>query len=178
MIDLYLRLWLYWLFWLFLYSLVAAVLVDMVLVGSIYLIKGAPSLDEQVRRALGSMVLTIFGPLWSMVLIGTQLIVLRRMMQRCFGGKRMILLTCKGDERIWPVGLGDVLSVWRRWVVLIAWMVMIETVLVIGGRSLLGMSVIGGGLDIPTVGIMIVLAVSLSLPLMMIRCRRIRVSKC
>lgn len=173
-----LRLWLYWLWWMLLYSVAAAAVADGAAVGVIYLLKGAPQLDTSVYGALEAIARVAFVPLWCAALLWAHLMVTRRLFSCCLGGKRLILLTCKGDERIYPVGLGDVLPIWRRFLMLIVWTVALEAVLVVGIAALFGGFSITTHLSAPMLGVMSAFGALAALLVMLRRCKRIRITQC
>ncbi|MBN2896974.1 MAG: hypothetical protein JXK05_13905 [Campylobacterales bacterium] len=173
-----LRLWLYWLWWVLLYSVAVAAATAAVLVGVIYVLKGAPALDADVYGALEAIARVVFVPLWCAALLWAHLMVTRRLFACCLGGRRLILLTCKGDERIYPVGLGDVLPVWRRFLMLIVWIVAVEVLLLVGVTSLWGGMSATALLRPSVLGAMSALGAFAALLVLLGRCKCILVTQC
>ncbi len=179
MIRFYLRLWLFWFFQVSALSLGAAALADAVVTAALYVYRGAPPLNASVAEALWEIAGFWFGILWSLTLLWALFISVRRIMERCYAHRKFILLTCKGDERITPVGHGDIVTLWRRWMMLLIWLVAAQMILMTGIRMVFGFeTALDTWFDSYWLYGALMIAGGISLPLLGTRCKRIRVSQC
>jgi len=175
----YLRLWLFWFFQVSILSLGTAAFGDAAVTAGLYLYRGAPALDASVLEALWEIAGFWFGIIWSVTLLWALFVSLHRILERCYAHRKFILLTCKGDERITPVGYGDIVTLWRRWMMLLIWLVAAQLILMVGIRVVLGFEkALQEWFDIYWLYGALMIAGALSFPLLATRCKRIRVSQC
>lgn len=174
-------LWLDWAIFITISSLLFATVIDSILTLSIYILKDMPILDTQSLNALGTIWKFWFAILWSATLLLSIFLSMKRFFNKCYDGYKLQLLTCavRDEEVIDIVLLGDIVKVWRKWLMVLIWGVAVEILFVSIGRYFLGF-----GLDFWVwfnmlwLYLFILLAALSSLPLMAARCKRIRLARC
>lgn len=119
----YFYLWLRWAIRITLSSIGMALISALVITLFIYLKQGQPTLNDDVYLALFDIVKFWFPLTWSISL----LIVLFRSLKHVFNisisGYMLQLLDCSTKEVIETVGYGDLVKVWRKWFMLIIWLI-------------------------------------------------------
>ncbi len=174
----WLGMWWRWALWVTLFSILVALITDIALTFGIYLLKGVPPLNATVFEALLEIGRFWFGILWSITLLLALFLSVKRLFNRCIAGRQMHLFTCKDHERINPVLMGDVVVLWRRWMILLIWVVTVETLAVSGVGYLWGIEGFWSWFDIYWLYAFLVIASALTLPLLPSRCKRIEVVSC
>jgi hypothetical protein len=174
-------LWFDWVVFVTFSSLFFAGFIDSITVLVIYVLKNMPNLSTTTLSALGDIWMFWFGIIWSGTLLLSIFLSIKRFFNKCFDGYKLQLLTCavKNEEVIDIVLLGDIVKVWRKWFMVLIWGVATQILLVSVVRYLLGL-----GMDfwewfsVGYLYLFILFAALSSLPLMVARCKRIRLSKC
>lgn len=119
----YFFLWLRWAIRLTLCSVAFAALFSFLVTFYIYISQGMSALDRDVSKAL----LEVFSFWFALFLNATLLLALFRGMKylfnTCIYGYKLILLSCDTKEEIKVIGYGDLLRVWRKWFMLMIWLV-------------------------------------------------------
>lgn len=119
----YFFLWLRWAIRITLSSVGMALSGALVITLFIYLKQGLPALNDDVYLALLDIVKFWFPLTWSISL----LIVLFRSLKYIFNiqisGYMLQLLDCSTKEVIDTIGYGDLIKVWRKWFMLIIWLI-------------------------------------------------------
>lgn len=126
----YFILWLRWTLRLTLCSVVLATFFALFVSIYLYLSQGMPNLSSEVIDALFDIFKFWFSVLWSITLLLALFRGLKYIFNRCINGYELKLLTCKSakdenidDEFIEVIGYGDLVIVWRKWLMLIVWLV-------------------------------------------------------
>lgn len=175
----YFRLWLAWALRVTLESLAFGVVMAGMIVLFIYTKKGLPALDAEVGRALGDLFLFWFSLSWSVALLLSLFRSLKYIFNRCFGSYKLQLLTCDKQEEIEPVGYGDLLRVWRRWLMLLIWSSAVFIMLLaLVMRFLFGYNELFSWLNIYVLYGIILVSGYTSLVLLMARCKKTRIGRC
>lgn len=123
MAQFYFLLWLRWASILSIKSVLLGILLAGIFTSVLYMKQGMPSISQEVLIALGDLFFFTFAFTWNFSFL---LLLFRRLkfiFNTCVNGYQLELLTCKGDEKIDPIGYGDMLKVWRRWMLLLIWLV-------------------------------------------------------
>ncbi len=179
MLRFYLRIWIDWIFRLLLESLILALFMAGSIVVFVYWKKGFPSLDQEVIEALGVVFSFWFSIVWGIGLLVALFRSLKFIFGKCYEGYRFALLTCDVNEEITQIGYGDLVKVWRKWLMLLVWIV---TVLVLLGsvvaRVVYGIVSIFEWLDIYVLFSFVLIAGYLSFWLLGVRCKRVKVVRC
>lgn len=126
----YFILWLKWALRLTLCSVLLAVLLASIVTAYLYFSQGMPELNSEVSSALLDIFKFWFPILWSITLLLALFRSLKYIFNSCINGFELKLLTCSSakdenaeDEIIKTIGYGDLVKVWRRWFMLIIWLV-------------------------------------------------------
>ena len=125
----YFFLWLRWVVRVSLCSFILALVSSLFLTFYIYFKQGLPSLSTDVFIALFDIVKFWFPLTWSITL----LIALFRSLKYIFNvevkGYTLKLLDCSSPEEIEVIGYGDLVKVWRKWFMVMIWLVCTQMLL-------------------------------------------------
>jgi len=172
-------LWWDWALWVSVSSLLFAGGLDGVLTLVIYISKSMPELDSETLKALADIWIFWFGILWSVTLLLSIFLSMKRFFNRCFNGYQLQLLTCTDAEVIDIVFLGDIVKVWRKWLMILIWGVAAEILIVSVVRYGLGFGIgFWRWFSIEWLYLFLLIAAFISLPLMGSRCKRVRLRRC
>ncbi len=114
------RLWLRWAVWVTLFSVISAALLALSVTLSLYLYKGAVSLERDVFDALGAIARFWFGVCWSLTLPLGTFLGMKQLFSHCSVGYRLQLFTCN-LEPLETVQYHDLMKAWRKWLFLTIW---------------------------------------------------------
>lgn len=179
MAKFYLFVWIRWVIRLTLCTLVLACGVTFIITVFLYINQGMPTLSDEVISAL----LDLFKFWFPIVMSFTLLIALFRsikfIFKRCYNGYKFELLSCDGKEVLEYIGYGDLIKVWRRWFMIIIWLVGAQMVLALVFTNLF--TTYGGVFEWFSIywlfGFLLV-AGYLSFILLGSRCKQVKVAKC
>jgi len=121
----YFLLWFKWALRLSVSSLFMAFVITFFITLYIYLSIGSPSLEQKNISALLDISKFWFVIAWSFTLLISLFRGIKYIFNSCIDGYELKLLTCKGDEVIDIIGYGDLVKVWRKWFMLMIWLVAI-----------------------------------------------------
>ncbi|MEA3229212.1 MAG: hypothetical protein U9P38_09100 [Campylobacterota bacterium] len=125
----YLLLWLKWVIRVSLCSFIIATAISFIITLYIYVNLGMPILDTKVLYALFDVGVFWFRIIWSFSL----LIALFRSVKYIFNNPtnsyEFKLLDCKENKNIEVIGYGDLVKVWRRWFMLLIWLVVVQMII-------------------------------------------------
>jgi len=82
-----------------------------------------PSIDAKVFAALRDILDFWFPIVWSFTLLLALFRSIKYIFNTCINGYKLNLLTCSESEIIMSIGYGDLVKVWRRWIMLNIWLV-------------------------------------------------------
>lgn len=119
----FLLLWLKWAVRLTLCSTFFAVLFSSFITLFIYFLRGMPSLNSEIYVALFDIFKFWFPILWSLTILLAEFRGIKYLFNRCINKFELKLLTCRGDEALQTIGYGDVLRIWRKWLMLNVWII-------------------------------------------------------
>lgn len=119
----YFLLWLKWSARVITCSVLLAYAISIVITAVTYYIGNVSTIDAQVFGALKSVLEFWFPIVWSFTLLMSLFRAIKYIFNTCINGYEIKLLTCKGDETIEDIGYGNLVKVWRRWFMLIIWLV-------------------------------------------------------
>jgi len=175
----YFLIWLKWTFRLTLCSVVLALVFSLLITSITYIIQGMVALNSDVVKALFDLVQFWFPVVWSLTLLIALFRSLKYIFNSCSGGYEFKLLTCKENEIIETVGYGDLVKVWRRWFMLLIWLVgSIMIIALVFTNLFTSYSGIFEWFDIYYLFGFILLSGYFSFVLLGSRCRRIKVVRC
>ncbi len=175
----YLFLWLRWVFYVTLHSIFLAFVLCFFIVLYLYIYKNSPPLTNEVLSALYDLCIFWFPIAWSL----TILIALFRSLKFIFniplGGYELKLYECNSKELIENIGYGDLIKVWRRWFMLLIWLVLIEMILAfLFMYTFTNSTSIYEWLNIYYLYIFILIAGYFSFVLIGGRCKKVKIVKC
>ena len=175
----YFRLWLLWAVRVSVESLLFGAVMALFVVGVIYVKKGMPTLDSEVMGALGDIFRFWFSLAWSVALLLSLFHSLKYLFNRCVGGYKLQLLTCDAKEEIEPVGYGDLVRVWRRWLMLLIWSSAVFIMIIaLVMRFVFGVTELFSWLNIYVLYGIVLLGGYVTLVLLMARCKKTRIVGC
>lgn len=119
----YFFLWLRWAARVITCSVLLAYVITIIITATIYFIGNKPALDTDVLNALRDILNFWFPIVWSFTLLVSLFRSIKYIFNRCINGYEFKLLTCKGDETIEEIGYGNLVKVWRKWLMLNIWLV-------------------------------------------------------
>lgn len=120
----YFGLWLHWMVRVVVCSVVSAGIIAALITTTVYFNKGMPNLHTEVFKALEDIFV-----FWFMIALNlTVLFALFRsakyLFNRCYGGYQFAMLSCpKEGTYLEAVGYGDIVKFWRKWLMLLVWIV-------------------------------------------------------
>ncbi len=122
----YFLLWLKWAVRLTLCSIAFASILSLLVTLFIYITQGMPTHSSEVFTALVHVFIFWFVILWNFTLLVVLFRSLKYVFNSCLSGHKLQLLSCPEDgktEVLKCIGYGDLLKVWRKWFMLIIWLV-------------------------------------------------------
>lgn len=123
MAKFYFYLWLKWAMRLTIFSIVSALFLSITITLFIYFLKGSANLNNEVVSALLDLVKFWFPIIWSLTLLLALFRSLKYIFNICIHGYELKLVECNSNEYLDVVGYGDLVKVWRKWLMLIIWLV-------------------------------------------------------
>jgi len=146
--------------------------------------QGMQPLEVAIKRAL----LTVFGFWFFLSWNFSLLIILFRSVKyifnRCIHGYELKLLGCPSKENkeqgvISEIGYGDLVKVWRKWFMLMIWIVAAQMIVVVIMMKLLsGYENVFDWFNIYVLYIFILVAGYFSLIILSMKCKKVRIVKC
>ncbi len=175
----YFFLWLRWLLRVLLCSLGLAFALSFLISSFIYINQGMLEFSDEVMNAL----LEIFQFSFPITLSFTLLIALFRALKYIFNqevyGYKMNLLECDSKKRIEKIGYGDLVKVWRKWFMIMIWLVTTElTVSLVFIHFFISKNTIMEWFDIYYISVLIFIAGYFSFIILGSRCDRVKIVKC
>ena len=122
----YFKLWFFWALRVTLCSVSLALLFSSLITLFFYIKEGYPALTPAVVDALWKLESFWFMILWNLTLLIALFRSIKHIFNHCYNGYKFELLTCpiEGNiEVIEEIGYGDLIKVWRKWFMLLIWLV-------------------------------------------------------
>jgi hypothetical protein len=132
----YAKLYLFWLVWVSIRSFLAALALALFIALMVYIAKGFAVLSAETFLALREIVYLSFPIAFSLSLIITLLLVFKALFTYTIEGFGFVLYDCK-HEKIENILLSDVTMLWRKWLFITVWMILLFLVLFLGVSKLL-----------------------------------------
>ena len=124
----YLFLWLRWSLRLTICSVVLATGFSFIIVSFIYINLGMPTLHTENFIALFELFKFWFPISWSLAILVAMFRGVKYLFNNCYGGYMLKLSTCNSLELLKEIGYGDLVKVWRRWIMMIIWLVGLQMI--------------------------------------------------
>ena len=132
----YLKLYLFWLGWVTLRAFILSLILAIFSAFIVYIYKGFAPLNEATFLALKEIIYLSFPIGFSLSFILVLLLVFKALFSQRIAGHRFVLYDCKHEEIDSPL-LSDVMMLWRKWLFITVWMILLFSVLCIGLSKLL-----------------------------------------
>ncbi len=129
--NFYFKLYLFWVLWVSLNTLVYTALISFSCALFVYLSKGFPALNSETFSALWDISIFCFPFAFSLSFIVMLLFVFKRLFTTKINGQSVKLYDCK-DEPIAKPLLSDVTMLWRKWLFVTVWVLLIFCVIFLG----------------------------------------------
>ncbi|QSZ42397.1 hypothetical protein GJV85_09855 [Sulfurimonas aquatica] len=178
----YILLWLFWSLRLTLNSILMACLISAFITLGIYVNQGSLELNQSVYEALFLVFKFWFVLSWSLTLLLSLFRELKPIFNRCINGYRLTLLSCPSEgkqEKIKEIGYGDLVKVWRKWFMLIIWLVGAQMILVVAFTKLFTSgSAIFDWFNIYTLYGFVLVGGYFSFMILSMRCKKVKIERC
>ena len=139
-------------------------------------------LNQEVLLALFEIFKFWFSVLWNFTILIALFRSLKYIFNTCYGGYKLVLHTCVNkskSEIIEFVGYGDLLKVWRKWLMLIIWLVGVQMILALVFTMLFtSFDAIFDWFNIYILFAFVLIAGFFSFVLLSVRCKLVKVQKC
>lgn len=132
----YFKLYLFWASWVTLRSVAYALFLSFFSAVLVYISKGFAPLNEETFLALKKIVYISFPIAFSLSFIIVLLLVFKALFAQKIDGQRFVLHNCAHEKIDEPL-LSDVTDLWRKWLFVTVWAVLLFLVLLIGLSKLL-----------------------------------------
>ena len=120
----YFYLWLRWSVRVTLCSVVMASMFSLIITAFIFFYQTTvDTIDEKILDALFDIFWFWFVLLWSLTLLIALFRSIKYIFNTCINGYELKLLTCSTKEVIEIIGYGDLVKVWRKWFMLLIWLI-------------------------------------------------------
>ncbi len=175
----YTLLWLKWAFRLTLCSVVLAALFSLFITTFTYFSQGSATLNVEIVTALKDIALFWFPLVWSFTLLIALFRSTKYIFNNCLGGYQLKLFSCDLQEELEVIGYGDLVKVWRKWFMLIIWLVGAQMILaVVFTKLLTTFDGVFEWFNIFWLFGFVLVAGYFSFILLGNRCKRVKVSRC
>ena len=132
----YLQLYLFWLLWVSLVSAFISIFLSLFASLLVYISKGFQSLNKEVFQALFDIVSFAFPIAFSLSFIIALLLVFKALFRHEFKGFTLELYNCSNEVLDKPL-LSEITLLWRKWLFVTLWSILIFLVLVMGLSKLI-----------------------------------------
>ena len=178
----YLFLWIKWAWYLTLNTLIFSTVFTLVITGLVYASQGFATLSSEVYSALFDVAFFWFAIVWNIALLLVLFRGLKGIFNVCNAGYVLELYSCPNEgksELIEVVGYGDLVKVWRKWFMLIIWIVGAQMVLSVAFSALFSLSdSVFDWFNIYLLYGFILVAGYFSFMILGSRCKRVKISRC
>jgi hypothetical protein len=160
---------------------VAALLAGMITL-FIYLKHNVTFVDAEVLEAVKDIWTFWFALALNISLLFALFRSVKYLFNKCYGGYMLKLKLCQGEqsqERFKEsIGYGDLIKVWRKWFMLLIWLVGAELVFTFGMNTLVSSASMFDWFNIYTLYFFIAVAAYFSFVFLAARCQCIKVVRC
>ncbi|MFK5937632.1 MAG: hypothetical protein QM497_04455 [Sulfurimonas sp.] len=178
----YFLLWLRWVFRISICSLVLASFLSAFVTAFIYVNQGMQTLSKEVFLALFDVFKFWFTLAWNISILIALFRSLKYIFNTCYNGYKLVLHTCQNksnSEIIEFVGYGDLVKVWRKWLMLIIWLVGVQMILVLVFTMFFtSFNAVFDWFNIYVLYSFVLIAGYISFVLLSVRCKLVKVKKC
>ena len=125
----YFLIWIRWTLRVFLCSFTLTFFLSFVVSLALYIKQETPPLTPDVYKALYEIAKFWFMIIWNMALLFVLFRSIKYIFNVPFNGYKFLLSDCRAQAYIEPIGYGDLVKVWRKWFMLLIWLVVVEMIL-------------------------------------------------
>ena len=182
----YILLWLRWAIKVTINTFILSSLLAIFITFGIYIAQGVQPLESEIVTALIAIFKFWFALSWNFALLIILFRSLKYIFNRCVAGYVFELLGCYADERkekntnvLMDIGYGDLVKVWRKWFMLLIWIVAIQMVVTLIIMKLFSSyENIFDWFNIYLLYIFIIIGGYFSFIVLSIKCQKVRIRKC
>jgi len=182
----YFFVWFQWAIKLTVYTCILAFFIAGTITIGLYINQGMKPFSSELNLALLTIFKFWFVLAWNFALLIILFRSLKYIFNKCIGGYKFQLLTCPNEENknatrevISNIGYGDLIKVWRKWFMLIIWIVAVEMILsVVVMKVLSSYESIFDWFSIYVLYIFILTAGYFSFIILSTRCKKVRIIRC
>lgn len=178
----YFLIWLTWFTRLTLCSIFFASISSFFVTTFVYLQQGLPKISSEVFSALYTIFEFWFALFWSLGVLIALFRGLKYIFNKCRGAHMLVLFTCskkEPSELIEVVGYGDLIKVWRKWFLLMVWLVAAQMIIVtLFSRVISSGESLFAWFTIYNLYIFIAIAGYFSFIILSTKCKQVRIKKC
>ena len=175
----YFILWSKWVIRVTLCSLFLACGISFIITSILYFNLGLPTLNSENLTALFKLFKFWFPISWSLALLIAMFRSIKYIFNSCNSGYELKLLTCKSTEIIDEIGYGDLVKVWRRWIMIIIWLVGTQMIVALALTLLFTtITSLFDWFNIYWLYAFVLVAGYFSFILLSSRCKRVRLASC
>ena len=170
----YFSLWSHWAVRVTLCSLVLAGVLAFLITLSLYFLKGMQLIDKTLLLALYDIFVFWFMILWNFTLLLALFRSLKYIFNKCYQGYALELYTCQ-KEKIPRIAYGDLVKLWRKWVMTMIWLVGTEMIFMVVLSYVLDLN---DWFSVYLLYLFILSAGYISFILLSSRCKQVKIVKC
>ena len=180
----YFFIWLQWAVKLTVYTFILAFIIAVFITLCIYVMQGMQPLDTEIEAALLIVFKFWFFLSWNFSLLIVLFRSVKYIFNRCIHGYEFKLLSCPGEENkeqeiIKEIGYGDLVKVWRKWFMLLIWIVAAQMILALIVMKLFSSyESIFDWFNVYILYIFILIAGYFSFVILSTKCKKVRIIKC
>ncbi|MDQ7068678.1 MAG: hypothetical protein Q9M40_12280 [Sulfurimonas sp.] len=178
----YLLVWAGWALRLTLSSISLALILASFISMYLYIAQGMPPLIQELQEALIDITLFWFPIIWSLTLLLFLFRTLKFVFNKPINNYKLQLLSCPKEEKvevIEDVGFGDLVQVWRKWFMLIIWLVGAQMIIALIFSYILNSYIaVFDWFNIYVLYGFVLVAGYFSFMILNSRCKRVRLVKC
>lgn len=176
--NFYLQLWINWVVRVTLCSLFFTSLVSLSITFILYLNYNITNFNDEIFNALVDIFLFWFPIAWSFSILLALFRSLKYIFNHCYSGYKLSLLSCQ-KTTIEIVGYGNLVKVWRKWFILMIWLVASEMILSLLFTSFFtSFNSIFDWFNIYLLYIFILIAGYFSMIILSAKCKKVRLERC
>ena len=160
-------------------SIGGAAVLTLLVVLYLYVKKGMPYMSDEVAAALAEIFKFWFRILWSVTFLATLFRSVKYFFNKCYNRYALRLYSCDAKERIEPIDYADIIKVWRRWFMLLIWIVAI--IIVFGVATVRIFSIansVFSWLGLPVLYLFTIVGGFFAIVLTTSMCKKIKVERC
>ena len=178
----YFQVWLFWALRVSLSSVGFGVFLSLLITSFVYVKQGMVTLEPKSIEALFDIFVFWFAFTWNFTLLLALFRSIKGVFNSCHNGYVFRLLGCSKDSKneiLTEIGYGDILRVWRKWFMLLIWLVGSEMVLALTFTLLFtSYNTLFEWFNIYVLFTFVLLGGYLSFVILGSRCKQIRIEKC